>query len=317
MSRWWVRLVAAGCLAAASGARAEPVKVAIGLSDWAGFAPLVLARDAGIFARHGLAVTITNLPQDERGAALARGQVQCAATGAESWFLWNAAGADAKQIFAIDKSMGADGIATRPTVASIRDLKGRTVASTGPGTASFFFLAWILTKSGVPFTDVKRVDLGAREAADALLAGRVDAAVTYEPYLSGLREHADAAKVAVTTLDEPVVSDTFGCRSAFLESSPQAAKALADSFFDVLELIAADPVTSYDRMGAYGKLTGTQFGDIAQTLKWQDRYGNVLFFETDYPAFAKDAATLLLQLGLLKRVPDLTEGVDARFIRQP
>jgi NitT/TauT family transport system substrate-binding protein len=40
-----------------------------------------------------------------------------------------------KQIFQLDKSYGADGMAVRNAVtASIKDLKGKTVAASAPGT---------------------------------------------------------------------------------------------------------------------------------------------------------------------------------------
>lgn len=318
MARWWLRLVAAGAwttLGLTGAVGAEPVRVSLGLSSWAGVAPLVLAKAAGIYAKHGLDVSIQTLSQSEREAALLAGRVDCAATSAESWLIWNAAGTDAKQIFAIDKSFGSDGIAVRPGIATLRELRGKTVAVSGPGTASYFFLAWSLAKAGLTLRDVILLDLEAGPAANALVAGKADAAVTYEPYLAALREKPDVGTVLTTTLDEPVISDTFGCRSAFLASQPQAAKALADSFFEVLELIAADPVTSYARMGAPAKQTGTQFSDVAQTLRWQDRYGNILYFGTDYPAFAKDAGTLLLQLGLIRRAPDALSLIDTRFIQ--
>ncbi|MFT7757843.1 UNVERIFIED_CONTAM: ABC transporter permease, partial [Salmonella enterica subsp. enterica serovar Enteritidis] len=53
-----------------------------------------------------------------------------------------------------------------------------------------------------------------------------------------------------TTLDYPVVMDTFGCTNAFLEKNPEAAKAFAKSYFDALELIAADKDKAYAIMGA-------------------------------------------------------------------
>src|SRR5881396_4450139 len=116
---------------------AQDTKVAIGMSGWTGFAPLTLAKEAGIFKKNGLDVTLKMIPQKDRHLAIASGDVQCAATTVETWIVWNASGVATKQIFQMDKSYGADGMAVRNTVASIKDLKGKTVAASAPGTAPY------------------------------------------------------------------------------------------------------------------------------------------------------------------------------------
>src|SRR6516162_5762351 len=65
---------------AATLAQAQETRVAIGISGWTGFAPLTLAKEAGIFKKHGLDVTIKKIPQKDRHLAIASGDVQCAAT---------------------------------------------------------------------------------------------------------------------------------------------------------------------------------------------------------------------------------------------
>ncbi len=55
--------VSAAVLALAGPARAEDSKVAIAISGWTGFAPLTLTKEAGLFKKHGLEVTIKKSPQ--------------------------------------------------------------------------------------------------------------------------------------------------------------------------------------------------------------------------------------------------------------
>ena len=54
-------------------AQAQDTKVAIGMSGWTGFAPLTLAKEAGLFKKHGLDVDIKKIPQKDRHLALASG----------------------------------------------------------------------------------------------------------------------------------------------------------------------------------------------------------------------------------------------------
>jgi NitT/TauT family transport system substrate-binding protein len=309
--------VAAAALAAAGGALAQETKVAIAISGWTGFAPLVLAKEAGIFQKHGLDVAIKKIPQKDRHLAIASGDVQCAATTVETWIVWNASGVATTQIFQLDKSYGADGMVVKPGITKISDLKGKTVAASAPGTAPYFTLAWMLKKNGLSVKDVKVVNLEPQAAANAFVAGNadLDAGMTYEPYLSTVRAKPQAGKIIATTLDYPMVMDTFGCTPKFLADNPKAAKALADSYFDAVEMIKKDPKKSFEIMGADVKQTGEQFEGSQKYLRWQDREANRKFFATDFAPFNKDAAELLMEAGIIKQVPDLSKLVDTRFIQ--
>ncbi|KJV08976.1 ABC transporter permease [Elstera litoralis] len=288
--------------------------VAIGISGWTGFAPLTLAKEAGIFTKNGLDVSIKKIPQKDRHLAIASGDIQCAATTLETWITWNAAGIATKQIFQLDKSYGADGMVVRSTIASIKDLKGKTVAASAPGTSPYFALAWMLAKNGMSVKDVTVVNMEPGPAAQAFIAGQNDAAMTYEPYLSSVRAAPQAGKIIATTLDYPMVMDSFGCTPKFLAEKPAAAKAFAKSYFEAVEMIAKEPAKSYEIMGADVKQTGEQFGNSAKYLRWQDKAANKVFFAGEFKSFNKEAADLLLSAGVIKAIPDLDGLADTSFL---
>jgi NitT/TauT family transport system substrate-binding protein len=313
-----MRIVALAALALAISvppALAQDTKVAIGISGWTGFAPLTLAKEAGIFAKNGLDVSIKKIPQASRHLAIASGDIQCAATTVETWVVWNANGVPTKQIFQLDKSYGADGMAVKNDIAAIRDLKGKTVAASAPGTAPYFTLAWFLKKNGLSVKDVRVVNLEPGPAAQAFLAGQNDAAMTYEPYLSSVRAAPQAGKIIATTLDYPMIMDTFGCTPKFLEENPKAAKALANSYFEAVEMIGKDQAKAFEIMGADVKQTGEAFGKSASYLRWQDRAANKAFFAGEFETFSNEAADLLLEIGIIKEKPDIKGIVDTRFIQ--
>ncbi len=298
-------------------AHAQDTKVLIGMSGWTGFAPLTLAKEAGLFKKHGLDVEIKKIPQKDRHLAIASGDIQCAATTVETWVVWNANGIPTTQIFQLDKSYGADGMVVKPNITKISDLKGKTVAASAPGTAPYFTLAWMLKKNGLSVKDVTVVNLEPQAAANAMIAGTsgIDAAMTYEPYLGAVREKPAAGKIIATTLDYPMIMDTVGCTPKFLAENPKAAKALADGYFDALEMIKADPKKSYEIMGADVKQTGEKFEASAKYLRWQDRAANQKFFAGEHAEFSKEAAGLLMEAGIIKSLPDMSKLADTRFIK--
>jgi len=296
---------------------AQDTKVGIGFSGWTGFAPLTLAKEAGIFKKNGLDVSLKKIPQKDRHLAIASGDVQCAATTVETWVVWNANGVATTQIFQLDKSYGADGMVVKGDIQKISDLKGKTVAASAPGTAPYFTLAWMLKKNGLSVKDVKVVNLEPQAAANAMIAGTagIDAAMTYEPYLGAVRAKPEAGKIIATTLDYPMIMDTFGCTPKFLADNPKAAKALADSYFEALEMIAKEPAKSFEIMGADVKQPADKFEASQKFLRWQDRAANQKFFAGEHAQFSKEAAELLLEVGIIKQIPDLSKLADTRFLK--
>jgi hypothetical protein len=133
----------------AAAAAAQDTKVAIGISGWTGFAPLTLAKEAGIFKKNGLDVELKKIPQSSRHLAIA--SRRRSVRGHHSGDVGRVERQRRRdtQIFQLDKSYGADGLVVRNSVGKIADLKGKTVAASAPGTAPYFTLAWFLKKNGL------------------------------------------------------------------------------------------------------------------------------------------------------------------------
>ena len=220
------------------------------------------------------------------------------------------------QIFQMDKSYGADGIAVRNDVKSFADLKGKAVGVSAPGTSPYFGLAWMLNKNGMTMKDVKLVSLEPQPAAQAFVAGQNDAAMTYEPYLSTVRANPAAGKILATTLDYPMVMDTVGCAPTWLKANAKAAQALTKSYFEALDMIKSDPAKSNEIMGAAVKQTGEQFAKSSAYLRWSDKAANQKFFANDIVPFMKDAEKILLEAGVIRKAPDdLAATFDTQFIQ--
>lgn len=299
-------------------ASAQDTKVAIGISGWTGFAPITLAQEAGIYKKNGLDVTVRMVPQKDRHLVIASGDIQCAATSVETWIVWNANGVATTQMFKMDQGMGSDGIVARPGITKVSDLKGKTVAASAPGTNPYFTLSWMLKKNGLTIKDVKIVNLEPGPAANTFVAGYngLDAAVTYEPYISLVRDKPESGKLIASSLDYPMVFDSFGCTPKFLKEHPKAAKALTESYFEALDMIAKEPAKSNAIMGAAVKQSAEQFQKSSTLIRWADRAANHRFFAGELQAFNKEAADLLMETGVIKSIPNLDSIYDASFVRQ-
>jgi NitT/TauT family transport system substrate-binding protein len=308
-------LAAAAILAlAAPAAMAQTLpKVTLGMSGWTGFAPLTLAEKAGLFKKNGVDVEIKMIPQKDRLAALASGDVQAVATTVDTQLLW-ATTVPLTQVLVLDNSNGGDGIAARAPIADIKGLKGKTIAVDGPGTTPYFVLAYVLKKNGISMKDVKTATLAAQPAAQAFVAGQYDGVSTYEPYLSSVREMKDA-KIIATTVDYPVVIDTVAFQPDWIKKNEAAVKGIVAGFFDALAMIKTEQAKSYTIMGEAVKQTGEKFGDSAKFIKWIDKPTNQKQMAELIPEFMKLAADVQMEAGVIKKMPDFVQLLDATYVK--
>jgi NitT/TauT family transport system substrate-binding protein len=303
--------VAAGALCAPFAAQAQ--KVVLGMSGWTGFQPLKLAELAGIFKKNGVDMEIRFIPPVQRSAALASGALNAAATTVDQHIVWVSAGIPTVQVALIDKSNGGDGVAVRGNISSIKELKGKSVAVDGPGTVQHFMLSYILEKNGLSIRDVIRNTMGAQPAAQSFVAGQNDAAVTYEPYLSTVREKPDAGKILVTTKEYPVVIDVLVFRKDFVAQNPKVVKATVDSFFEALDMIKKEPAKANELMGSTVKQSPEAFAKSASFITWQDRAMNKTYFEKEHQPFVEFAVRVLKSNRVIEKDVSAKEMIDLRF----
>lgn len=315
MIRSFLATLCTALLAALTPAKAEDLpKVTIAISGWTGFAPLVLAAQAGLFKKNGVDVIIKKISQKDRLAALASGDVQGVATTVDTQLVW-ATTVPLSQVLVLDNSHGGDGIGARAAIKTVADLKGKTIAVDGRGTTPYFFLAYILQKNGLSMKDVKPATLEAQPAAQAFVAGQYDAAVTYEPYISQIRDLKDGSHLLASSLDYPVIIDTLAFQPEWIANNKKAVQALVNGWFDALEMIKTDGKKSYEIMGADVKQTGDEFGDSAKYIKYIDKAENQKQMTSQLPDLLKVAAQIQMEAGVIKKQPDLDKLIDAEFVK--
>jgi NitT/TauT family transport system substrate-binding protein len=314
MTKTWIAGAAAAVALFAAPTMAQ-TKIVLGMSGWTGFAPLTLAAETGLFKKHGVDVEIKFIPQKERHLTVAAGATQAVATTVDTFVAWTAAGVPLTQVLLLDKSKGGDGLAVRSNINKITDLKGKTIAVDGAGTTPYFTLLAFMKRNGMSPKDVQFATLGPQPAAQAFIAGQYDAALTYEPYLSSVRNAPNAGKILLTTLDYPVVVDMVAFQPDYIKKNPKIVQGVVNGFFDALDMIKKEPAKSNEIMGAKVKQTGEQFATSASYIAWQDKAANQAYFKGELQAFMKEAADIQLEAGVIRAIPDLKPMVDDSFIK--
>jgi NitT/TauT family transport system substrate-binding protein len=222
------------------GASADPVK--LGLQPWLGYGPLWVAEEKGFFDKHGVDVELTNFNWDQdMVAAVASGNLHVIAAATNTTISSINAGVDVKGFLILDLSAEADAILVTKDVQSIADLKGKKVAFES-GATSDLLINYALKHNGMSITDIEHVPMGASEAGLALISGQVQAAVTYEPYISAALKQGDGHKIIYTAAEKPgLISDLLIASPAWLQEHSKEAEGIIRAWDEAINFIRANP----------------------------------------------------------------------------
>jgi NitT/TauT family transport system substrate-binding protein len=306
MPKFWRSLVAAllflSPLAAVTPAASQtfaPIKV--GLGPAVDFLPAFVARDQGIFAKHGLDVTLQIVPTPSVvPPMLVSDSVQIAYATAPNLLLADEGGLDLVAIAGgarLVKTNAKISFVTRTgvTVAKAEDLKGRKVGVPGFNSIIDMFLRkWLMTHN-VPVAQVSIVETPMLQMGDLLKSGQIDAATPIEP----IRGRIVASGAAARSVDffSEVNPDVLG--SFWMSTRDWATKHKAEvdafraSLLDGIAFINAHPDEAHaSEQKGMGSVDPTAMATFATTLDAKD-------FEF--------VAKLGLELGVMKQPVDASK----------
>jgi len=148
-------------------------------------------------------------------------------------------GVQPQAVLMSDESRGADGIVTKAEIRGLPDLKGKKVAA-NLGWPGHFFLLYNLQKEGVRFDDVPITNMDADKAGAAFVSGSLDAAVTWEPWLSKATSGQNG-KILISTADLPgVILDVMLVRDGSVKNRSKAIQAFVDGYYKAFEAYQSD-----------------------------------------------------------------------------
>jgi NitT/TauT family transport system substrate-binding protein len=188
---------------AAGPAPTGPKPLVVAYNQWIGYVGLWTALDKGYFHDAGLDVQ----PKQFSGPAdsvplLLTGKLDVSLTTADTVILLNqrAGNAPAACPYIIDTSDGADALIAQKDIHTVPDLRGKTVAAT-LGQCNELLLLKALDAAKMKTTDVNITNMDADTAGAAIIANKVPAAVTWEPWIS--KALPSGAHVIYSSHDSP------------------------------------------------------------------------------------------------------------------
>ena len=179
-------------------------------------------------------------------------------------------------------SAGGDGIIARREIRSIQDLKGKRVAVLR-GSVAEFFLSVLLRDAGLSERDVQIVNMKHGDAGAAFVAGKVDAAVTWEPWLSKGKTAPHGHLLIDSSQTPGLITDVMVFRRDVIESRAREIQGVVGAWQRAVAYWEKSPVESNAIMarGVGDWLKDPKvFADVLTGVKFYNQAANVKFFGT-------------------------------------
>ena len=217
-------------------------KVSLGVQPWLGYGPWWIAEEKGFFEANGIDVNLINFTWDQdMSAGLASGNLDVQAAATNTLITLLNQGIDVQGFLLMDASYEADAIMAAKDITSVKDLVGKKVAYE-LGSTSDLLLNYALNEAGYTIDDIEAVPMGADAAGLSLITNRVDAAVTYEPYISAALREGNGQHVIYTAAENPgLISDIMIARSEFIDKNPELIVGLAKAWDQAVQFIRDNP----------------------------------------------------------------------------
>jgi NitT/TauT family transport system substrate-binding protein len=224
----------------AAPVRAEPIRVAYSGVSAAG-TPLWLAKEEGIFAKHGLEadlVTVRSAPLQV--TALVSNEVQFVRGSASSMLTAAAQGAKLKILFSLFAERASYDFLVAPSITNPRDLRGKKI-----GVQDFSGLLWSLTMLSLREMglDPQRDNISIQAIGDStviaqsLATGIIDAAALDK--LQSVRLQGLGIKVLYDLSRIPFPSSPFMSAEAYIQKNPQAVENFIKALIEASTIMRA------------------------------------------------------------------------------
>jgi NitT/TauT family transport system substrate-binding protein len=242
-------------LALTSGIAAAQMKVTVAIGGGAClcYLPTVLARQLGEYEKAGLAVELVDLKGGSDALKAVLGGSADVVSGYFDHTVNLAAKKQEMQSFVVYDRYPGLVLVVSPShnaeIKSIKDLAGKKVGVSAPGSSTDFFLKYLLKKNGVAASDVAVIGVGlGATAVAAMQQGQIDAAVMLDPSVTVLQGSYPDLRILSDTRTQKDTLDVFGgeypggslySTTAWVKSHEKEAQALTNAIVNTLDWIHA------------------------------------------------------------------------------
>jgi NitT/TauT family transport system substrate-binding protein len=244
-------LAALGLMSGVALAQQMKVTIAIGGAACLCYLPTVLAKQLGAYEKAGVNVDMVDFKGGSQALTAVLGGSADVVSGYFDHCVNLAAKKQHMQSFVIYDRYPGLALVVGPkqtgTIKSVKDLAGKRIGVSAPGSSTDHFLKFILRKNGVDPDGVGVIGVGLGATAIAAMEqGSVDAAVMLDPAITLLQGNYKDLRILTDTRTQKDTIDVFGgeypggalyTRTDWIEKNPKVAQALTNAVIGTLKWI--------------------------------------------------------------------------------
>ncbi len=244
----------------------------VGTSAWPGYSSHFVADAKGFFKAEGVEVKEVFFPaQGDSDSAFLAGKVDLNWAGLTGMVPQISRDPSIKVIYQGDYSNGSDGIIAR-NIKTGDDLKGKSIAREDI-LFEELLLRKYLEKMGVSRDEVKVINMTADAAAAAFVAGKVDIAVTFEPWLAKSAK-AGKGEIVFTTKGTNIIPDGITVRADLVQAHQPELQAYLKAIDKATQLIKSNDPTVIDIVAKKINVTPAEVPAQLAGVKFYDLQDN-------------------------------------------
>ena len=216
--RWLAGAAGAAMLAGLSGCGDPEPPLKVGTIIFPGYEFLFLARELGLFKTEEVRL-VELLSSSDNLRLMEESRLDAATMTVDEVMATRAKGVDLRIVAVLDVSAGADAVMARAGVSGPEQLRGRRVGAED-GAMGAVLLEAVLQAGGLRVEDVVKVPITADQSVMMFQAEKVDAVVTFEPWVSQL-EALGAVRVYDSTRVPDRIVDVLAVRQEVIVKRPK------------------------------------------------------------------------------------------------
>jgi NitT/TauT family transport system substrate-binding protein len=294
---------------------ADLIPYKVGYNNWIGYISLFVAKEKGFFKDEGIDLQMQSFSSPGDGLApLLAGELDAHFTTADSVITaLDKAPGRLSIVYLTDTSAGADAILAKTDIASPADLKGKTVAATA-GQCNELLLRKALEKFKLTPADIKLTNMNPDDAGAAFAAGQLDAAVTWEPWITKVQGEKKG-HVIFSSKDTPnLILDVVAISDKTAKDKAAATKAFLVALNKANEYAMSDPKGASDIAAKPLELKPEEVLDMLPKVKLYGAAENVTQMKGPAIDVAKELAAFFKEVKANETVVDSTHVFDPAFI---
>lgn len=297
---------------------AQDTKINIGANTFVGYGLIYLAQEKGFFAQQHVNVNLVSTEdKPSTAAAVVRGDLDGWISTVDTFIFYDAGKLGLKQVVDISQSYGAEGILATKNITSVSQLKGQSIG-VEEGSPAYFLLLNALKDAGLNKSDVKIINMKGSDAGAAFIAGNLNIAATWDPWLAQASKRTGGHILYSSKQKPGLIADTLALRKSFIAEHPEAVRGFIRAYFNAYQFWLSNPQESDEIIA---KASGIPLNDIKSgltLLKFGSPEINKSYFlqKGGIDNIIRNGANIYLDAGVITKPVDPENIIDRSALQE-